>query len=66
MLAKRLESLTPKKKLTLLKRILAAVTIFLAVLLFVSMVVTASNLMVVDEFSTSTQLQRLHDDYPGK
>jgi hypothetical protein len=64
MFIKRLQGLTPQRRLTLLSRTLIALSAAAALLLFSSLVLTASNLMVLDEFSTASEMARISTDFP--
>lgn len=66
MLRKRFERLSPQKQLKFLSRLFIIVSVALLVLLFSSLVITASNLMITNELNTESALEQLSGEYPRK
>ena len=48
--------MTPQRKLKIFKRLFFAIAVIVALLLFVSLVSTASNFMVVQDMNTDAEL----------
>ncbi len=55
MLIKKFERLTPQRQLQLLSRTFVVVSVLIFLMMFSSLVVTASNFMIVNEMSTDAE-----------